>query len=157
MFSEGYLGDYIDVLFHTLFSWLGLPVPGVDRRHPSRLPNRVGEEGWCHKNMRRWLSSLPCFSLLDRPHRGAGQHGIWKIRVFYKDRFLCPAVSAELAGETISLRDITRVRDQRRRELSSILHHRQRVVDSLLQLKKGITPKEIHTKAAVAPLSKVLI
>jgi putative transposase len=49
------------------------------------------------------------------------------------------------------------VRDQRRRELSSILHHRQRVVDSLLQLKKGITPKEIHTKAAVAPLSKVLI
>ena len=73
-----------------------------------------------------------------------------EIRVFYKDRFLCPAVSAELAGETIPLRDIIRVRDQRRRELSSILNDRQRVVDSLLLLKKGTTPKEIHAKAAVA-------
>jgi putative transposase len=41
-----------------------------------------------------------------------------EIRVFYKDRFLCPAVSAELAGETIPLRDTVRVRNQRRRELS---------------------------------------
>jgi hypothetical protein len=69
-----------------------------------------------------------------------------EIRVFYKDRFLCPAVSAELAGETIPLREIIRVRDQRRRELSSILHDRQRVVDSLLLLKKGNAPKEIHAK-----------
>lgn len=29
MFSEGYLGDYFEVLFHTLFSWLGLPVLGL--------------------------------------------------------------------------------------------------------------------------------
>jgi Mu transposase, C-terminal len=41
-----------------------------------------------------------------------------EIRVFYKDRFLCPAVSAELAGETIPLRDIIRVRDQRPLQLS---------------------------------------
>jgi hypothetical protein len=27
--SEGYLGDYFEVLFHTLFSWLGLPVLGL--------------------------------------------------------------------------------------------------------------------------------
>lgn len=43
-----------------------------------------------------------------------------EIRVFYQDRFPCPAVSAELAGETIPLRDIIRVRNQRRRELSSV-------------------------------------
>jgi hypothetical protein len=59
-----------------------------------------------------------------------------EIRVFYKDRFLSPAVSAELAGETIPLRDIIRVRNQRRRELSSVLYDRQKVVDSLLELKK---------------------
>jgi hypothetical protein len=60
-----------------------------------------------------------------------------EIRVFYKDRFLGPAVSAELAGETIPLRDIIRVRNQRRRrELSSVLYDRQKVVDSLLELKK---------------------
>ena len=80
-----------------------------------------------------------------------------EIRVFYKDRFLCSAVSAELAGETISLRDITRARDQRRRELKTILHDRQRVVDSLLLLKKGNAPKEIHAKAAVALVSGVRI
>ena len=80
-----------------------------------------------------------------------------EIRVFYKDRFLCPAVSAELAGETIPLRDIIRVRNQRRRELSSILHDRQQVVDALLQLKKGAGPKEMHAKAAVAPVSEVRI
>jgi putative transposase len=77
--------------------------------------------------------------------------------VFYKDRFLCPAVSAELAGETIPLRDIIRVRNQRRRELSSILHDRQQVVDALLQLKRGTAPKEINAKAAVAPVSEVRI
>jgi putative transposase len=82
---------------------------------------------------------------------------IWAIRVFYKDSFLCPAVSAELAGETIPLREIIRVRDQRRRELSSILHDRQRVVDSLLLLKRGSAPKEIHAKAAVAVASGVRI
>jgi putative transposase len=80
-----------------------------------------------------------------------------EIRVFYKDHFLCSAVSAELAGETISLRDITRARDQRRRELRTILHDRQRVVDSLLQLKKGTSSEEIHAKAAAAPPSKVRI
>jgi putative transposase len=80
-----------------------------------------------------------------------------EIRVFYKDHFLCSAVSAELAGETISLRDITRARDQRRRELRTILHDRQRVVDSLLQLKKGTSSEEIHAKAAAAPPSKIRI
>lgn len=72
-----------------------------------------------------------------------------EIRVFYKDRFLCPAVSAEFAGETIPLRDIIRVRDQRRRELSSILHDRQRVVDSLLLLKKGTAPVALHLNPGI--------
>jgi putative transposase len=80
-----------------------------------------------------------------------------EIRVFYKDRFLCPAVSAELAGDTIPLRDIIRVRNQRRRELSSVLQDRQKVVDSLLQLKRGTAPKEIHAKAAVLPVSGVRV
>ena len=80
-----------------------------------------------------------------------------EIRVFYKDGFLCPAVSAELAGETIPLRDIIRVRNQRRRELSSALQDRQRAVDSLLQLKRGTAPKEIHAKAAALPVSGVHI
>lgn len=62
-----------------------------------------------------------------------------EIRVFYNDRFLCRAISAELAGETIPLRDIVRVRNSRRKELRKILSSRQKTVDVLLQLKKGPT------------------
>jgi putative transposase len=80
-----------------------------------------------------------------------------EVRVFYKDRFLCPAVSAELAGETIPLRDVIRVRNQRRRELSAVLQDRQKVVDALLQLKRGTAPKEIHANAAALPVSGVRI
>lgn len=82
---------------------------------------------------------------------------VGEIRVFYKDRFLCPAVSAELAGETFPLHNIIRVRSQRRRELGSTLQDRQRAVDSLLQLKRGTTPKEIRAKAAALPVSGVHI
>jgi putative transposase len=78
---------------------------------------------------------------------------IGEIRVFYKDRFLCPAVLAELAGETIPLRDIIRARNQRRRELGSILHDRRQ----LLQLKKGTAPKEVHAKATVPSVPGVRI
>lgn len=47
-----------------------------------------------------------------------------EVRVFFQDRFLCRAISAELAGETIPLRDVVRVRNQRRKELHSILTDR---------------------------------
>jgi putative transposase len=72
-----------------------------------------------------------------------------EVRVFYEDRFLCPAISSELVGETIPLRDVIRVRNQRRRELSSVLQNRQKVVDALLQLKRGTAPKEIHANTTV--------
>jgi putative transposase len=62
-----------------------------------------------------------------------------EIRVFYNDRFLCRAISAELAGETVPLRDIVRVRNSRRRELRKILSSRRKTVDVLMQLKKGHT------------------
>jgi putative transposase len=72
-----------------------------------------------------------------------------EIRVFYKDRFLCRAISAELAGETIPLRDAIRVRNQRRKELRSILHDRQKMVDTLLQLKQGPALEESHVPVPV--------
>ena len=59
-----------------------------------------------------------------------------EIRVFYKDRFLCRAISAELAGETIPLRDIIRARNRRRKELRSILHDRQKVVEGFCNSSK---------------------
>ena len=41
-----------------------------------------------------------------------------EIRIFHNQRFLCRAICAELAGETIALRDIMRTRNRRRQELS---------------------------------------
>jgi putative transposase len=78
-----------------------------------------------------------------------------EVRVFYKDRFLCPAISSELAGETIPLRDVIRVRNQRRRELNSVLQDRQKAVDVLLQLKRGSAPKEIHANTTILPAPAV--
>jgi hypothetical protein len=66
--------------------------------------------------------------------------------LFYKDRFLCRAISAELASETIPLRDLIRVRNQRRKELRSILLDRQKMFDTLLLLKKGPTTDEPRVK-----------
>jgi putative transposase len=73
-----------------------------------------------------------------------------EIRVFYNDRFLCRAISAEIAGETIALRDIVRVRNSRRRELRSILDSRQKTVDALLQLKKGQSIEQTQVSAPAA-------
>src|SRR5207249_2786195 len=64
------------------------------------------------------------------------------IRVFHEDKFLCRAVCAELAGETIPLREILRARNRRRRELRDVLRDRQTAVNTLLDLKRGeITEK----------------
>jgi putative transposase len=80
-----------------------------------------------------------------------------EIRVFFKDRFLCRAISAEIAGETVALRDIVRVRNSRRRELKSILDRRQKTVDVLLELKKGqsIERTPISEPAATTPATRI--
>lgn len=65
-----------------------------------------------------------------------------EIRVFHKDRFLCRAVCAELAGETVPLREILRARNRRRRELRGVLRDRQVAVDTLLELKHGETTQK---------------
>jgi putative transposase len=80
-----------------------------------------------------------------------------EIRVFHKDRFLCRAISAELAGETVPLRDIVRVRNSRRTELRRILHSRQKTVDALIQLKKGPTVEQASGRSASEPRPTIRI
>ncbi len=59
-----------------------------------------------------------------------------ELRIFHKDLFLCRAISQELAGETVPLRDIVRARDRQRRELRQTLEERRRKVDSLLDARR---------------------
>jgi putative transposase len=66
-----------------------------------------------------------------------------EVRVFHEGKFLCRAVCAELAGDTVPLREILRARNRRRRELRGVLRDRQAAVNKLLDLKRGeITEKE---------------
>lgn len=55
-----------------------------------------------------------------------------EIRVYHNGRFLCRAVCQELAGETISLKELIRTRDTRRRELRETLTDRAALLDQLL-------------------------
>jgi putative transposase len=67
---------------------------------------------------------------------------VGEVRVFYRDRFLCRAISAELTGAAVPLREIVRSRKQRKSDLSFILKNRQLAVDALLNLKRGHILKE---------------
>jgi putative transposase len=63
-----------------------------------------------------------------------------EVRLFYQGRFLCRAICPELAGETVSLREIIQARRGRRRELRQTLQERQRTVDTLLEVRRGVAP-----------------
>jgi putative transposase len=55
-----------------------------------------------------------------------------EIRVYFQGHFLCRAICQELAGETVSLKDITRARNQRKRELQQVIAKRRSLVDQVL-------------------------
>jgi putative transposase len=60
-----------------------------------------------------------------------------EIRVFHQHRFLCRAICSELAGETITLREIIHARNHRRKALRHTLQERARTVEALLEAHRG--------------------
>jgi putative transposase len=71
-----------------------------------------------------------------------------EIRIFHDNCFLCRAICAELAGETIALREIIQARNRRRRDLRQTLQDRSRTVDALLAAHRG----DLHVDdPAIAP------
>src|SRR2546427_11365662 len=60
-----------------------------------------------------------------------------EIRIFYDQRFLCRAICAELAGETIALRDIIQARNRRRRDPRHTCQDRSRMVEALVDAHRG--------------------
>jgi putative transposase len=90
-----------------------------------------------------------------------------EIRIFHDQRFLCRAICAELAGETIALRDIIQARNRRRRALRHTLQDRARIVEVLLDAHRGgalaseplatndlASPAETHTAHVDTPRLK---
>ena len=66
-----------------------------------------------------------------------------EIRVFHHSGFLCRAVCQELAGETVSLKDIIQARRQRQRDLRHVIAQRRSLVDQLLKTPstEGLMPE----------------
>jgi len=58
---------------------------------------------------------------------------IAEIRVFYKDKFLCRAICAELSDKVVSLKEIIKARQKRKRDLRKILTERKTLLDSILE------------------------
>ena len=74
-----------------------------------------------------------------------------EVRVFHQGRFLCRAVCQELAGETVSYREIATARNRRKRELRQTVQDRRRVVDSLWRAKHWGGTKEAPAEPPPEP------
>ena len=79
-----------------------------------------------------------------------------EVRVFHHDRSLCRAICPDLAGETISLKDVAAARNQRRRQLRSDITDRNRLVDSLLGLRAHPSPPTPTSDPPPAPPTRTL-
>ena len=63
-----------------------------------------------------------------------------EIRVYHRGRYLCRAICPDLAGTTVSLKDIAAARNARRRELRKQLSERATVVDRLIAVHAPAPP-----------------
>jgi len=75
-----------------------------------------------------------------------------EIRVFYQDRFLCRAICAELAGHTVSFKEIEQARRERRKQVKEGLTTRSAVVEHFLAVHQEETLQpQVPVQEPVAP------
>lgn len=63
-----------------------------------------------------------------------------EIRVYHQDTFICRAICPELAGETVSLKDIEKARVERRKQVRAGLTTRAAVVEQFLAVHQEEPP-----------------
>jgi putative transposase len=73
-----------------------------------------------------------------------------EVRLFHEGKFLCRAVCPELAGETLSLREVIRTRNQRRKELRTTIQERHKTVEALLERKRGLPESNLVGQGGLA-------
>jgi putative transposase len=123
--QEGFLPRMPDSLEHL--DLLLLTVPRARKIHPDGI----------HFQGLRYVDTNMAAYIGESVMLRYDPRDMAEIRVFHQDRFLCRAICPELAGETISLRDVMRARNQRRRDLRHVLRDRKETIDALLALKRG--------------------
>jgi len=57
-----------------------------------------------------------------------------EIRVFHQERFVCRAICQELAGQTVSLKEIEKARTLRRKQIRDGLSTRSAMVDRYVEI-----------------------
>ncbi len=63
-----------------------------------------------------------------------------EIRVFHQERFVCRAICQELAGSTISLKEIEKARSERRKQVRDGLSTRAAMVNRFVEVHQEETP-----------------
>jgi putative transposase len=61
--------------------------------------------------------------------------------VFHQDRFVCRAICQELAGQTVSLKEIEKARTERRKQVKTGLSTREALVEQFLAAHQEEAPK----------------
>src|SRR5512147_735491 len=86
-------------------------------------PRKIQQDGICFEGF-RYIDPLLAAYVGESVTIRYDPRDIAEIRVYYQDAFLCRAVCQELAGETVSLREIIRARNKRRQELRQAIKAR---------------------------------
>jgi putative transposase len=94
-------------------------------------PRRVQQDGLRFQSLRYIDPTLAAYVGEDVLIR-YDPRDMAEIRVYHQERFLCRAVCQELAGETVSLKDIIRARRRRTRDLHQQLAVRQSLIDQCI-------------------------
>ena len=74
-----------------------------------------------------------------------------EIRVFHQDRFVCRAICQELAGATVSLKEIEKARVQRRKQVRDGLSTRAAMVDRYVEIHHQPPPEPTTQVSQPAP------
>jgi putative transposase len=79
-----------------------------------------------------------------------------EVRVFYQGAFLCRAISEELAGEVVSLKEIVKARMERRRDVKEKISAREEVVQRYLEVHQaGRRMEEEKKREGVKKIIKI--
>jgi putative transposase len=120
-------------------------------------PRRVQQDGVRFQSLRYIDPTLAAYVGEDVTIR-YDPRDMAEIRVYHQERFFCRAVCQELAGETVSLKDIIRARRQRKRELQRQVSARRSLIDQLLAAPApAVAPSEALPPASPAPAPRTTL
>jgi len=74
-----------------------------------------------------------------------------EIRIYHRNAYLCRAVCQELADQTVSLQEIVRARNRRRRELKKEIKDREELVQTYLKVHQEEPDSRLKPPAQTEP------